>query len=210
MDPITMAAGISSLIGTGISLFGSGKANSAGQMEAETMQKEAQVSGQITGLDKQINAQRQQQMVLVNQRQQMQNIRNTQLARSMAINSAVNQGAQFGTGVAGGVGQIAAQGAQNTRDLSQNFQIGQNVFGLNNQIDDLKVKMSELGGQAAMYQGQAAQGQALANSGAAIGRLGSIGFGMFGKMGGMFGGAGGTDEVLPGGLPLGMGGIGHA
>ena len=211
MDPISIMMGVTSLIGAGTSLFGIGGSMSASKRAAEIAQQEAQVSGQIAQTEIGINTQRRQQMVLDVNRQQMQTLRNTQLARSMAVSAAVNQGAQFGTGIAGGTSQVASQGGQDTRNLSQNFQIGSKVFDLNDQIDKYKIQLASLGGQMASAQGDMAQSQGLTSLGAGIMSAASPFSKFLGSMPGMFGtGNMNYNEVLPGGLPYGMGGIGHA
>lgn len=153
--------------GAGLGLGAIGLAGSifSGMQSGQYEQQAAAESMKQTQLDEQINAQRQQQMVLYSQRQEMQNYRNVQRTRAMGMAAAVNSGAQFGSGIAGGQSAASAEGAQNTRNLSQNLQIGQNIFGLTSQIDQSRI----------------AQSQDLSNSYSAQGR-GSIfsGLGSFG------------------------------
>ena len=151
MDPISMAMGAVSIVGMGMSLFGTSKATAAAQQESQAAQ-------QIANLDIKVNQQRQQQMVLQANRQQLQNVRNVQLARSMALSSATSQGAQFGTGLQGGYGQIAGQG--NTQELAtnQNLEIGQNIFSLDNQIDQQRILEAQAQGNMATAQGMQALG----------------------------------------------------
>jgi hypothetical protein len=176
MDPISIMMGATSLIGTGMSLFGS-------QGAAKVSAQEAQLSSQVEGYNIDINSQRQQQMNLEANRQQLQDIRNSQLARSMAQSSAVNQGAQFGTGLAGGYGQISGQTNTNLLGISQNRQIANNVFADTAAQDTLKMQMASLGGQAANYQGMASLGNSLTQASGPLSR-------MAGSLGGLFGGGG--------------------
>lgn len=156
--------GLFGLAGIGTSLAGTG-------MQVAASKAIASDSANIAGLDEQVNAQRQQQMVLTSNRMQLQNIRNSQMARSMAQSSAVNQGAQFGSGLAGGYGQISGQAGTNQLANSQNLQIGQTIFGLDNQIDQQKINI-------ASEQGSMATGQGISALGGAIGGIGKIA-GMF-------------------------------
>lgn len=168
MDPISMISGASSLVGLGMSLFGSSKSTAA----AQAVSQESQA---IAGLDMKVNDQRQQQMTLTAQRQQLQNIRNGQLARSMALTSATGQGAQFGTGLQGGYGQISGDENTNNLNTNQNLMIGNNIFALDNQIDQHKMNMAQ-------YQGDMATGQGLSSLGSSIGRsAGTLG-NLFGNM----------------------------
>lgn len=119
--------------------FGLGALGTAGSMFSgyEASQAQSQAYGaqmNIANLGMQINQQREQQMILTSQRQNIENLRNVQKAQAMGKASAVQSGAQFGSGLAGAQGSEAAQGAMNTRNISQNLQIGETIFGLNNQI----------------------------------------------------------------------------
>src|SRR6266446_7236956 len=76
-----------------------------------------------------------QAMQMQNERQNRQNIRNVQRARSLSISSAVGSGqgamsGQSGSGLQGSLGAETTQGAINTTNLSQNLQFGQQAFGI--------------------------------------------------------------------------------
>lgn len=189
MDPITIMMGVTALAGVATSVMG-------GQAAAQASAQQAKISGQISGLDMQVNAQKQQQATLTYQRQQMQTIRNTQLARSMALTSATSQGAQFGSGLSGGLAQIGGQANTDQLNLNQNYQIGQNVFGLDNQIDQLKMQMASVGGQMATDQGIMGIGQGITQSAGAISRI-TAGFGPSANTPGSTGNPGGTAGILP-------------
>jgi hypothetical protein len=179
MDPISMAMGAVSLVGMGMSLFGTSKATAAAQQESAAVQ-------QINQLDIQVNAQRQQQMVLQANRQQLQNVRNVQMARSMALTSATSQGAQFGSGLSGGYGQIAGQGNTQKLATNQNLEIGKNIFGLDNQIDQQRILEAQAQGNMATAQGMQSLGGDLMKVG------GSQQFGsLLGMIPGMSGSGGG-------------------
>jgi len=160
MDPFTLLG----LVGAGMSfggsigsLFGSSKAN-------DEKMKQAQ-------LQMQIEAKRRQAMELSARRQQTENLRNTQLQRSMAITSATAQGAQFGSGLAGGLAQVSGQGYWNSQGISQNLALGEDIFGLNAQISQSKLASANYESQAAMYQGIRSLGGSLYN---ASGKMGNI------------------------------------
>lgn len=97
----------------------------------------------MASLDMQVNNQRQQQMQLTSQRQGVENLRNTQKAKAMGMAAATNQGAQFGSGLAGAQASQTAQGGYNQLGINQNLQIGQNIFGLDNQIDQQKIAYAQ-------------------------------------------------------------------
>jgi len=156
MNPITAVLGIA---GLGMQIFGGASAAADQQRAYEIQQK-------ISGVETQVNDQRKQQMNLDSQRQQLEIVRNSQRARSMALNSATNQGAQFGTGLQGGYGQISGQTNTNLLANSQNLEIGNNIFGLNNQISQYKSQLSGV-------QSDIAQDTAWSNMGATIGKSAS-------------------------------------
>lgn len=90
-------------------------------------------------LDEQVNSQRQRQMELTYNRNSLENLRKTQQTNAMALATSTNQGAQFGSGAAGGRAQVTSAGAFNQLGMNQNYQIGENIFGLDNQIDEQKI-----------------------------------------------------------------------
>src|ERR1700749_2431436 len=139
MDPISLGLGIAGL----------GMSHVGGLSGAKVAGQEAQVSANEASTEQQVNNQKQLQMQLQGQSSQLENFRNVQRARAQGLNSAVQQGAQFGSGLAGGQASATNQGFQNALNLDQNFQIGQNIAGFNNKISGDKLQMAALGGQAA-------------------------------------------------------------
>jgi hypothetical protein len=109
-------------------------------------QQSAGINSQIINFNNQIQAQHQRAMELDAQRQQIENVRQQQRARASSLTAATAQGARFGSGLQGGYGQISGQGNTNAVNISQNLQIGENVFGLNNQVSQQNVNMQQLQG----------------------------------------------------------------
>jgi hypothetical protein len=165
-NPIALMAGIA---GIATSIFG-------GTEQAKVQKEEAGVSAEIAGYEEQINKQRQIQAQIMYSRQSLENLRNTQKTVAMNKAAAVAGGAQFGSGAAGGVGGAETSGALNQLNLSQDYTIGQNIFGLTSSIDADKIKLAKLGGEAATYGGIASIGQGLTSGAMSLGRL-SGGFG---------------------------------
>lgn len=166
-----LTAGIG-LAGVGLSLFGS-------MAQANIAHQEAQVSGQIVQTDMDVNQQKYTQELLNTQRMQLENIRNAQKARSMALTSSVSQGAQFGSALPGAYGQISGQSNTNFLNTSENQQIGTSVFGLDQHADQLKIQLASLGGDMANAQGISAIGAGISKSASPLGNL-------FGSLGGLF------------------------
>jgi hypothetical protein len=174
MDPIS--AGIA-VVGLGLSIFG-------GMSQANVSRQQAQVSAGIAADEQQINVQKQQQMQLEARRSQLENFRNAQRQRANATASAVNQGAQFGTGLQGGIAGVQDTALENSLGINQGMQISQNIFGINSDISNKKIQLAQLGGTAATDQGLASLGGSLMKSAPIIGGFGkdlTAGAGSFGS-----------------------------
>lgn len=186
MDPLTAAISVASI---GIQIFGASKSY-AGAQEANQAQQ------QIVGLQQQENDQRRQQMELDASRKNMEVLRNSQKARAQALNNATNQGAQFGSGLQGGYGQISGATGRNLLGIAQDKQIGENIFNMDDQISQQRIVAYQ--GQSQEITGNAISGlgKDLASSVPLIGKLDQgLNFGSpsggAGGMGAGFGGAGG-------------------
>ena len=88
---------------------------------------------------------RQQQVALESNRQRRQTIRNTLKARSRALVAGSADGASFGSGAAGGLGQIGNKNAENTLGINQSQKISNDIFASNGRIADAQ-SLSDFGG----------------------------------------------------------------
>ncbi len=138
-----IGAGIAA-VGLGLSLFGGASQASATK---EYAQKSYAVQQQISANENLVNDQRENAMQLNARRNSLEQFRNTQRMAARATAGAVSQGAQFGSGLAGGLGQVTAQGAYNVQGLNQNEEIGENIFGLNRTISGEKLQLAQLQSQ---------------------------------------------------------------
>lgn len=187
MPAITSAIlAATAIAGTAVSVTGALGASDAGQSQAENSAAfsaaSSGISQQNAQLEMQQNAVRKQAMTLQAKRQSIENIRNTQRASAMARNSATNQGAQFGSGIQGGIGQIQNQGNFIGAGINQNYGLGLQMFGLDDQLSANKIAMSRLQGQygitssqnqgdQAMWAGVSGVGSAISSSAGSLGRL---------------------------------------
>ena len=160
---------ITALLGLGLSVSGM-----VGGMGASHDYNEAQ-KRQVQG-EQLVEAQRQQAATLMHERNQMQILRNNQRARSMGLEAATTQGAQQGSGLAGAYGQIRGQSGVDLLGENQNFEIGQNVFGLNAQISQQKIAQANAQQSMQFFQGLGSFGSSITGSARNIGNLTS-GFG---------------------------------
>lgn len=130
MEPISaLLSGGFSLFGTLSSMQGSSQVNQAQQRTIE--------------LEKEAEGQRHQAMVLDSERKSMETLRNNQRARAMGLEAATSQGANKGSGLAGAYGQMSGQTGVNLLGISQNREIGENMFSINNKISDQKMQMAQ-------------------------------------------------------------------
>ncbi len=162
MDPLSIGLQV---VGFGLQMFGAfGASNNAHQI--------AEVNKGIAADEQKINEQKRQQMLLESRRKQMEIFRNEQRQRAMATAAAVNQGAQFGSGLQGGLAGVTSMSLFNSQGINQNVEIGQNIFGINNDISSKKMQLAELGADQAQNQGLASLGGSLMKAGPTIGQLG--------------------------------------
>jgi hypothetical protein len=144
-------------------------------------QEQSKAQGQVyqadvhtAQLEQQVNEQRRQQMNLTYQRQSIENLRNVQKAQASGLAAATNQGAQFGSGLQGGRSQEAAQGAWTMESLSQNFQIGNQMFNLDNQINQQKILKAQAESSANKASGLMSLGGDITKGAGGIAQLASL------------------------------------
>lgn len=166
MDPISL--GIMA-VGLGMSVFGGIGSSGASAKAAEISKDEAMH-------EQQINSIKQQQMDVEARRTNLQTIRNNQQARAMATEAATNQGAQFGSGLQGGLAQIQDQTLYNMQGVNYAQAFGKQIFAQNNAISADKMQMAGVQSDQAQYAGISSIGGAIMKAGPLIGGL-SKGFG---------------------------------
>jgi hypothetical protein len=125
------------------------------------------------------NAVRRTAMEVTSRRQSMQNTRQAQYARSMALSTTTNQGAQFGSGLGGAIGSIFGQANTNQQSINQNLQLGEQMFNLTDQLDAEKRYLSKEQSNAASDQAMA---KMVGGIGGSLGDLGKFGSSMSGLM----------------------------
>lgn len=161
MDPISAGLAIA---GVGLQLFG-------GLSAAGRAEEISQLNQSIAQDEQAINKQKRTAMELSARRDQLQQFRNAQRLRAQATAAAVNQGASQGTGLQGGLAQIMDQNAFNIAGITQNLEIGRNIFGINDSISQKKAQISSLQGEMAGDQALASLGGSLVKMGPTIGGL---------------------------------------
>lgn len=167
------ALGISGATGImgGLGLAGLGVSLLGGFEAAAQAKHVAQDQSAIAGLQIQENSQRRLAMNLNTQRTNLQNLRNMQQGRSMALAAATSSGSQFSTGLQGAYGNISGQGTNNQLATNQNTQIGNSLFDLDNQISVYKADIARAQGDEATDQGLAAVGKGLMGASGPLGKI---------------------------------------
>jgi len=152
--------------GLGLSAYGT-------VQSAQAQSQSAQLSQQQIRLQRQAEAERKKAMELDAIRQRREIIRRSIAARSVATATATNQGAQYGSALPGAYGGISGQTGVKELALNQNLEIGQNIFGINNQISRIGGQITGLQSSAATYAGLSSFGFALAQNAGTIGNIGT-------------------------------------
>ncbi len=164
MDPITMMMGATALVGIGMQLFGADKS-------ADYSKQISAVQSQIYGVEQQENYQKYVQMLYQSQRQEIQNLRQVQQARSASLAAGENQGAQYGSGVRGGQSAASAEGGFNALGISQAVQTGNALYGLTSQETALNQMRTTIQGNLATSQGIQSLGAGITGASGPIGRM---------------------------------------
>lgn len=166
MEPLSLALGS---IGLGLQIFG-------GFGAAHNAKQASYYNKQIAAEEMKLNQVKQQKMELEGRRMQLESVRNNQKARALAEASAVNQGAQFGSGLQGGLGEIQGNTLTNMEGVNFGLQFGRQMAGINDTISGYKQQLADVQSEQAANQGLMSLGGSLMKAGPLVGPLGQ-GFG---------------------------------
>lgn len=139
-----------------------------------------QASAQKKALAAQAEAERQRQiaMNLDAQRKKREIARQAQAARAQALAVTNAQGASQGSGLEGAYGAISGQTGVNALGVSQNQEIGNNIFAANRAVGAAQMDAADAQGMGAMFSGISSLGGALVKNSGTIGKIGEYyGFG---------------------------------
>lgn len=128
----------------------------------------------IAGDEQKINEQKRIQMEMSARRQQLETMRNAQRARAQDTAAAVNQGASLGSGLQGGLAQATAQEGFNSLGISNNLAIGENIFGLNDDISSKKMQLARVQGDQATDTALMSLGGSVVSNAGTIGNIGQF------------------------------------
>ena len=164
--------GITAAVGAiGVALSATGTVTS---MIGASEQGDAQQ--QMLTIQAQEQKQRQNLFEIEQQRKRVEDLRNAQQATSVGRARAANQGAQFGSGLLGGMAQVQGESNYNILGINQNTQIGENMFSLDQQLTQAKIASAQASTLQSMGGSLSSLGGSMINSMGNIGKLTS-GFG---------------------------------
>lgn len=110
-------------------------------------------------------------MMLDAKRKSMEMLRAQQRARALALTNATAQGANAGSGLQGGYGQIGGQTGFNLSGLESNVLFGKQMFGINETISGLQGQYADARSSQATWQGIGSLGTQLMGSASTIGNI---------------------------------------
>ena len=161
---VTGGAGVLGLAG---SIFG-------GIESSQGAQSKYQSEMQIANLQMQEDQQRRQAMEISARRQQLENVRKAQQFSAANLAAAVNQGAQFSSAGEAGRSAPGAAAAYSNLGISQNLQIGEQLFNINQQISEQKINEAKAESQIASGQGISSIFGAIGQQAGNIGKLATL------------------------------------
>lgn len=161
-----MAAITAAIALAGVAIAGAGMIGGA-----ETASQQAGVNKQIAQQQAAIQKQQAMAMELDARRKQLEVFRNAQRARSISLSNATNQGAQFGSGLQGGYGQIGGDANTSLLGINQGLQTGRAISAINQNISGLNGQLSQLSGDASLYSGLTSFGSSLVGNASGISNL---------------------------------------
>ena len=139
-------------IGLGVASFFGGN---------EAAEEQARLQKMKFAEEKKIEAQKRLGMELDASRRTVQQIRNAQQARSIALNNATSQGAGQSSGLMGGYAQISGQANQGLLAIGQNLDIGRKISDSNMAISDINMSLAENAADASFWAGLGGLGKSL-------------------------------------------------
>lgn len=155
MDPITLAL----VYGASFALQGTGTffGNKAAEKNNEAQRRQLM-------LEQAAENERRQHMELVKRRKDREVVRNAQRMHALSTQVATSQGAQFGSGYAGGQAQITQDAGSNLLALNQELFYGRRIFDINAQITENRKNISEANQDMQFAQGLSSLGSSLFNA----------------------------------------------
>jgi len=152
---IGLAAGV---VGAGTQLYGS-------MQQAEAQKKSF-------ALSQQAESARKRAMDLDSQRKSFSIIREQQMARAQALANATSGGAQFGSGLQGGYGQVAGSSGNNFQAQQNSQEAGDQMFAINAAKGNSDANAAAAGSMASLGSGISSLGNMFVKDSGTIAKIG--------------------------------------
>ena len=140
-------------------------------MQFMAQQRQAQANKQMIAAQREAERQRQIAMNLDANRKRREVIRQAQVAQANATATATNQGAGQSTGLPGALGAISGQTGTNYLGVSQNQEIGNNIFAANARASIAQEDSTSAGAFGALGAGISSLGGAMVKNSGTIDKL---------------------------------------
>lgn len=127
---------------TGLVAVGVGLAGVGALTQVEAARRAEQHQKAIIEAEMRAEERRRRAMELEARRRSLEILRVQQRARSTALAVATNQGMAYGSALPGAYGQISGQSGVNMLGVSQNLQLGQQMFDINAGISQNRIGMA--------------------------------------------------------------------
>jgi hypothetical protein len=162
-----MAAFSSIAIGIGLAAAAAGT-----YVQYDAAQDQRAASQAAIGIQQQQERLRKRQMQFEAARRQREITRNAIQQRAMALATTTAQGASRDSALQGAYGQISSRSATNSKGVSVNESIGNQMFGYSNALLGTYRSSADAAAQSSMGTGLTTLGGALISNAGAIGRIG--------------------------------------
>lgn len=166
MDPVTAIMLGTTAVGLFTQFMGYNDAQSGYDTEAKGTAQINKGAAAVTaeqvkqvGYEQDLEKNRMQYMELDARRRKIENFRNYQRARAQGLENAAAQGAQYGSGLQGGISQVRDESEWNALGVNQQLYAGRNAFGINATLSQSKIaqayaSLSMQQGQLTVQEGQ--------------------------------------------------------
>lgn len=154
------------VIGAALAIGAAGTA-----LSISASQKSANANEDIAQQQQNANAINQQAMETDARRKQLEVVRQSQVARSVATTNATSQNAQLGSGLQGGYGQISGEENTNLVGINQNLQFGRQRFAIDNVISSDRMSLASGQGMAGWGSGLSSLSGSIMGAYSAFNRL---------------------------------------
>lgn len=149
------------MAGTAITAVGMGLSGVGAYMQYKGSKDQAKAQNAAAASQREADAVRRQAMEFDALRRRRENIRQGQMARALAVSRATNQGAESGSGLEGGIGQISGRTGINLTGVQGQLGFGRSIFDINAQTSSFYAQAAAAGTRSSLGSGLVSLGGAV-------------------------------------------------